>query len=86
VNFTQEAMQLHNLLALPCLLAKPTQGKKPLVDYSRSHVVISIKYLIILHKKPITKQHQKNIRKQSEGRGKKIKQEKQQRWWLLHNR
>jgi hypothetical protein len=54
-NFTQEAMQLHNLLALPCLLARPTQGREPLVDYSRSHVVTFIKYLGILHKKAIDK-------------------------------
>jgi len=63
VNFTQEAMQLHNSLALPCLLARPTQGRKPLVDYSRLHVVNSIKYLIILHKKPIDKTTSKEHKK-----------------------
>jgi hypothetical protein len=26
-NFTQKAMQLHNLLAFPCLPTRPTQGR-----------------------------------------------------------
>ncbi len=43
-NFTQEAMQLHNMLAFPCLLTRPTQGRELLMDYSRSHVVTSIEY------------------------------------------
>jgi hypothetical protein len=51
VNFTQEGMQLHNLLALPHLLARPTQGKELLVDYSRSHVVTSIEFFGGLAKK-----------------------------------
>ncbi len=43
-NFTQEAMQLHNLLAFPRLLTRPTQGRKLLMDYFRSHVMTSIEY------------------------------------------
>jgi len=61
---------LHNLLALPRLPTKPTQGKEPLVDYFRSHVVTSIEYLGILQKKTIdkttTKEHNKAIRKERE--------------------
>jgi hypothetical protein len=55
VNLTQEAMQLHNLLALPHLLARPTQGKELLMDYFRSHVATSIEYLRVLQKKVIDK-------------------------------
>jgi hypothetical protein len=43
-NFIQEPMQLHNMLAFPYIPARPTQGREPLMDYSRSHVVISIQY------------------------------------------
>jgi len=48
-NLNQEAMRLHNLLSLPHLLTRHTRGKEPLVDYSRSHVVMSIEYLNILY-------------------------------------
>jgi hypothetical protein len=85
VNLTQEEMQLHNLLALPCLPPRPTQGRKQLVDYFKSHVVTSIEYLGILLKKQLTKQQQKNTIKQSKGRGRKIKPKKQQKLWLEHN-
>jgi len=62
-NFTQEAMQLHNLLALLCHSTRPTQGRDPLVNYFRSHVMTSIEYLGILQIKTIdkitTKEHNK---------------------------
>jgi len=47
-NLNEEVMQLHNLLALPHLFGRPTQGKESLVDYSRSNVVASTEYLRIL--------------------------------------
>ncbi len=47
-NLTQEAMRFHNLLSLPHLPTKQTIGKKSLINYSQSHVVISTKYLVIL--------------------------------------
>jgi len=79
-------MQLHNLLTLPHLHARPTQGREPLVDYFRSHVVTSIEYLGILQKKQLTKQQQNNTIKQSEGKGREKKPKKQQRQWLQHNK
>jgi hypothetical protein len=42
---------MHNLLLLPRLLAKHIKGKKPLVDYSQSHVMISSTYLDMLKRK-----------------------------------
>jgi hypothetical protein len=56
VSINQEAMQLHNLVAPPHLLAKPTQGKELLVDYFTSHVVTFTEYLGILQKNKMTKQ------------------------------
>jgi hypothetical protein len=50
------------LLALPHLLGRPTQGKKSLMDYFRSHVVTCTEYLKILQKKfekIIAKEHSK---------------------------
>jgi hypothetical protein len=52
-------MQLHNLLALPRLHARPTQGREPLVDYFRSHVVTSIEYAKKTIDKTTTKEHNK---------------------------
>jgi len=48
MNLTQEAMHLHNVLTLPSLLVRLTQGKELLMDYSRSHVATSIEYLGVL--------------------------------------
>jgi hypothetical protein len=45
---TQEVVQLINLLRLPQLPTRKRQGKKPLVDYSNSHVVTLDQYLIVL--------------------------------------
>ncbi len=38
-------MKMHNLLSLLHLIARRTKGKKLLINYSQSHVVISSKYL-----------------------------------------
>ncbi len=38
----------HNLLSLPHLFARRTNGRKPLIDYFQSHVVTSEKYLRII--------------------------------------
>jgi hypothetical protein len=48
-------MRIHNILLLPHLLAKQTKGKKPLINYSQSHVVTFKKYLAILKKKTMDK-------------------------------
>ncbi len=40
-NSTQQVVANGNLFPLPHLLAKKTQGKELLVDYSQNHVVIS---------------------------------------------
>jgi hypothetical protein len=47
-------MCLHNLFSLLHLHAKQTKGKKPIGDYSQSHVVTSIEYLNILRKRTTT--------------------------------
>jgi hypothetical protein len=46
-NLTQKAMKFHNLLSLPHLRTRLTIEKKPLVNYSQSHIVTSTEYLII---------------------------------------
>jgi hypothetical protein len=61
-NLIQESMRMHNLMSLPCLLARHTKGKEPLVDYSQSHVVTSFEYLDILKKKTMEKAIAKEIR------------------------
>jgi hypothetical protein len=50
-NLTHESMKVHNLLLLFHLLTRCTKGKKPLIDYSQSHVVTSFEYLDILRRK-----------------------------------
>jgi hypothetical protein len=54
-NLNQEAMRLHNLLSLLHLRTRRARGKKPLIDYSQSHVVTSFEYLNILKKKTMNK-------------------------------
>lgn len=75
MNFTQKAIQLHNLLALPSLFTRPTQNREPLMDYFRLHVVTFTKYLGILHKKTIdkttSKEHKKAMRRREENRTRK---------------
>jgi hypothetical protein len=44
------------------LLARCTQGIKPLIDYSQSHVVTFVDYLNVLHKKVINKTSVDNIK------------------------
>jgi len=60
-NLIYEAMRLHNLLSLLRLPLRCTRGEEPLVDYSKSHVVISAKYLNILRKKTMDKVVAKEI-------------------------
>ncbi len=43
-----EEMLLCNLLSLPHLPTRRTQEKKPLINYSRSHVVTFVNYLSVL--------------------------------------
>jgi hypothetical protein len=57
---------------LPHLIANHTRGKEPLIDYSQSHVMITIEYLNILKGKFV-----KEI-----GEGKKNEPKKQQIWGL----
>jgi hypothetical protein len=45
---------MHNLLSLPQLIAKQTKGKKPLVNYFKSHVIF-YQYIDILQKKAMDK-------------------------------
>jgi hypothetical protein len=42
------AQGCHNLMSLPHLLARKTNGREPLMDYSQSHVVSSKEYLRIM--------------------------------------
>ncbi len=51
-----------SLLSLLHLLARCTQGIKPLIDYSQSHVVTFVDYLNVLHKKVINKTSVDNIK------------------------
>jgi hypothetical protein len=51
---------------LPHLIAKHTREKEPLIDYSQSHVMITIEYLNILKQKTLNKAIAKEI-----GEGKK---------------
>jgi hypothetical protein len=44
------------MLLLPSLLTRRTRGIKPLIDYSKFHVVTSYQYLAILHKKVMQKE------------------------------
>jgi hypothetical protein len=55
-------MRLHKLLSLPHLLIKHTRGKEPLIDYSKSHVVIFVECLNILRKKTMDKATTKEIK------------------------
>jgi len=54
-NLTQEFMKVHNLLLLPHLPARHTNGKEPLIDYFQSHFAISFEYLDILRRKTMEK-------------------------------
>jgi len=58
-DFTKEEIHQHSLLHL---LARRTQGREPLVDYSQSHVMTSIHYLSALQKKNINKVIANNVR------------------------
>jgi hypothetical protein len=45
---TSQMFPIANMLLLPILPTRRTRGTKPLVDYSKSHVVTSDQYLGIL--------------------------------------
>jgi hypothetical protein len=47
-HLTQEALSTNNLLSLPHLLTRKSNNRKPLIDYSQSHVVTSCQYLNIM--------------------------------------
>jgi hypothetical protein len=57
------AMRMHNLLSLPHLLAKHIRGKKPLIGYSKSHIVTFDQYLIPHRRSHMGKITTKEIRK-----------------------
>lgn len=57
-------MPFINLSLVPCLLARKTKGKKPLMNYIQSHVVVSNGYLNILQHKALDKEATKTIREQ----------------------
>jgi hypothetical protein len=59
---TQEALPSSNLLSLPHLPAKRTNGREPLVDYSQSHVVILEEYLTIIQQKVLDREVAQLIR------------------------
>jgi hypothetical protein len=44
-NITQQGLTIGNLFILLHFPSRKTQGRKPLVDYSQSHVVISKEYM-----------------------------------------
>jgi hypothetical protein len=45
MNITQQGLANGNLFILFHFLARKTQRRKPLIDYSQSHVVISKEYM-----------------------------------------
>jgi hypothetical protein len=47
---------LGDLLSLPRLPTRKRHGKKPLVDYSSSHVVTSNQYLAVLRQNALEKE------------------------------
>ncbi len=52
----------HNLMSLPNLLARGTNGKEPLVDYFQNHVVTSKEYLRIMRQKTMDREKTKQIK------------------------
>jgi hypothetical protein len=71
---TQEALVGNNLLSLlPHLLARRTNGRKPLIDYSQSHVVTLKYYLTIMWQMAMNREAIKLIRETR----RKEKQDKQ---------
>jgi hypothetical protein len=50
---TQGVTKLGDLLCLPRLPTRRRHGKKPLLDYSNSHVVTSNQYLVVLRQKAL---------------------------------
>jgi hypothetical protein len=58
---------------LPHLITKLTRGKKPLIDYFQSHVMITIEYLNILKGKTLNKPI---VEKIGEGKRKRKKEKK----------
>jgi hypothetical protein len=57
------AQGCHNLMSLPHLPTQKTNGRKPLVDYSQSHVVNSKEYSRIMRQKEMDKEVTKHIKK-----------------------
>jgi hypothetical protein len=67
------AQRCHGLLSLPHLPTRRTSGKKPLVDYSQSHVVTLEEYLMIMrqkatHREAVEHHIKENIRKEKQVR------------------
>ncbi len=63
-------MKVHNLLSLSHLHTKHTKGKKPLINYFQSHIVINFEYLDILRRKTMEKVITKEIKACKEKRRK----------------
>jgi len=60
------------MFSLLCLFTRQITGRKPLVDYSQSHVVTSNQYLDIVRKKTMDKTIAEEIRRGKQ-KGKKEK-------------
>jgi hypothetical protein len=56
------AQGCHNLMSLPHVLARKTNGREPLVDYFQSHVVNSKEYSRIMQQKAMDKEVTKHIK------------------------
>ncbi len=53
---------MHNLLLLLHLPIRHSKGKDPLIDYSKSHVMINFEYVDILRRKTMEKVAIKEIK------------------------
>jgi len=53
-------------LSLPCLLVRKKKGRKSLVDYRQSHIIISKEYENILQNKTMDKEIIKKLKKKKE--------------------
>ncbi len=70
--------KITTLLSLPHLPIDKPRIKKPLIDYSKSHVIIFYQYLNILWKKAMEKATIKEIKKMT-----KRKQKKKTSWKVV---
>ncbi len=62
MNITQQGLANGNFSILLHFLTRKTQRRKPLIDYSQSHVVISKEYMSRLWQRALEKEGIKTIR------------------------